>query len=134
MIKEYVNNLYDNFYKSSPTGGGYKSLFPSTRISAEVTSSSPLTFRSRTGHCGLNKHRHRINLYSSGLCSIYSVSENVEHVLFHCPQYSNARDIHRSNLTKSKAEFSRLYFLIYLSLIYRTSSIQQKFLYNIIFA
>ena len=104
IIKDYVYNLWDNFYKSSPTDGGYEFLFSS--ISAKSTSTSPSIFPLRTGHCRLNKHLHRINLQSSGLCSLCSAPEDVEHVLLYCPRYSNARDVLRFNLTRFTADFS----------------------------
>ena len=71
--RNYANNLWGSFCKSSPTNVGCKSLFSS--IYAKTTSTLPFTFCVRTNHCRLNKHLHRINSYSLDLCSSRSVPE-----------------------------------------------------------
>ena len=85
-------------------GLSYKHFFPS--IFTLSSSFSPITFRLRTGHCKLNTHLHRINLHPSGLCSTCFVSEDVEHVLLHCPCFSTPRNLFRSHLQALGFDFS----------------------------
>ena len=104
VIKNHVYVLWDKFYNQSNTGLFYKSFFPS--VFSISTSSSPILFRLRTGHCKLNSHLHKIGLHSSGLCSSCFVPEDIEHVLLHCPRYSIPRNLFCYHLQTIKVDFT----------------------------
>jgi ribonuclease HI len=45
----------------------------------------------RTGHCGLNKHLHRLKLVNSAYCACGYGKETVEHFLLECRRYKEER-------------------------------------------
>lgn len=58
-------------------------------------------FRLRTGHCGLNKHRHRLHLSDSPYCRwCQDQEETVEHFLLHCHRFYSLRTTLRACLSR----------------------------------
>ena len=58
--------------------------------------------RIRSNHYNLAKSLNRVNILSDPLCKCEKANENINHVLWQCDQYENARKILLSSLAKLK--------------------------------
>ena len=96
MIKDHCFSIWQQQYVSNSTALMYKNLFPS--ITDRNLASSPFLFCLQTGHCKLNAHMHRIGLHSTGLCSTWSVPEDVNYFLLICSKYEHLRSVLNSHL------------------------------------
>lgn len=58
--------------------------------------------RLRSGHSSLKNSLHKLGIVDNDICDCGSSSENIEHITFHCNQYSNARNMLFLNIRKRK--------------------------------
>ncbi len=94
-VRKSLEHLWSAEWKAAEQGRTTRSFFPSP-MCARALRRKHLPYQLVqifTGHSYLNAHLARIGFVPSPSCSCGTPAENMEHFLFHCPNFSTAREV-----------------------------------------